>query len=301
MITLAVLCRLGTFDLRRDARVASLGFVEIPLDGRLVFAATQPFIDQALRSTGIAAILTTPHLASLITDKSIGVICADHPRRAFVDLHNTLAGSTHFYGELQPSVVPDSACIHPQAVVDTHGVRLDPQCRIEAGAIVMRGTSVAQDVRIMPGAVIGSDGFQVMKFEDGLIDFRHAGGIEIGTGSVVMANAVIARAVFRQSTTIGASCRIGNGAFVSHNVQIGDQTLIGHGAIIAGNCRIGKGVTIGPGAICLDRLEIGDGAYVTAGAVVTRSVPAGDRVSGNFAIPHDRFIRALKMAADGSS
>jgi hypothetical protein len=41
------------------------------------------------------------------------------------------------------------------------------------------------------------------------------------------ANAVLARAVFRQATAIGTDCRIGNGAFVSHNCRAGARRLIG--------------------------------------------------------------------------
>lgn len=66
------------------------------------------------------------------------------------------------------------------------------------------------------------------------MDFRHAGRLSIGDRTVVIANAVLARAGFRQATEIGTDCRIGNGAFVSSNCRI-SRSLIGHGAVIAGN------------------------------------------------------------------
>ena len=37
-----------------------------------------------------------------------------------------------------------------------------------------------------------------------------------------------------------------------------------------------------------------DGGNVTLGSVVTRTVEAGERVTGNFALPHERFIRFIK-------
>ena len=52
---------------------------------------------------------------------------------------------------------------------------------------------------------------------------EHAGGLLVGDRAEVMANAVVARAVFRQFTSIGEDCRIGNLAFVSHNVRIGAE------------------------------------------------------------------------------
>ena len=40
--------------------------------------------------------------------------------------------------------------------------------------------------------------------------------------------------------------------------------------------------------------RIGEKAKVSIGAVVTRDVPSGTTVSGNFAIPHDRFLNHLR-------
>jgi UDP-3-O-[3-hydroxymyristoyl] glucosamine N-acyltransferase len=154
-----------------------------------------------------------------------------------------------------------------------------------ARAIVERARThqaavLAAGVRVMAAAVLGSEGFQRMRFADGVIDVRHAGRLVVGERTVVMASAVVARAVFRQANLIGADYRIGNGAFVSHNCRIGARTLVGHQATVTGNCVIGNDVTISPGVICLERVTVGDGAVVTAGAVVVRPVAPGQRVSG---------------------
>lgn len=299
MTSLGDLCALGAMVLRRDAPVQSLGFVEIALEGRLVFAASRPFLEQAMATPGIAAIVTLDNLADGLDGHCCGLAVAADPRRAFVDLHNHLATRTDFYGPRRASRISERAFVHPRAHVDETGVVVGEGCRIEAGAVLLSGTTLGADVRIMPGAVLGADGFQTMRFDgDERIDLVHAGGIEIGARTVVMANAVVARAVFRQSTRIGPDCRIGNTSFISHNCVIGAHTLIGHGAIVAGNCSIAGGVTLGPGAVCLDRLSIGEAAFVTAGAVVTKPVGARQRVSGNFAVPHERFLRSVKRSVD---
>jgi len=109
----------------------------------------------------------------------------------------------------------------------------------------------------------------------------------------VMANAVIARAVFRRYTAIGEYCKIGNVAFVSHSVEIGPRSIIGHGAVINGYVKIGADVWIGPGATLVHSIEIGDRAQISLGSAVMRTVRAGRRVTSNIAIDHTRYLRHL--------
>lgn len=294
MVSLAEICDAYGLELCRDVQINSLGFVDIALERRLVFAMDRANLDLALTANGVAAILTLPELVTCVERTDIGLATTADPRRAFVEIHNGLADSSEFYGIDGPSSIDETARVDPRCHIDAFGVTIGPGCRIDAAAVIMSGTRLDANVRVMAGAVLGSDGFQTMRFVDRLVDIRHAGGLHVGAGTVIMANAVIARAVFRQSTMIGSDCRVGNCAFISHNVSIERRTLVGHGAVIAGNCSIGADVTIGPGGICLDRLTVGNGAFVTAGAVVTRAVAAGERVTGNFAIPHADFLQALK-------
>jgi len=109
----------------------------------------------------------------------------------------------------------------------------------------------------------------------------------------IFANAVIARAVFRQMTTIGEYSQIGNGAFVSHNVQIGKRCFIGHKSTINGNTSIEDDAWIGPNATISNMLRIGHEAQVSLGAVVIRSVPPKARVTGMTAMDHRRMLRHM--------
>ncbi len=294
MAELSKLCRIGDLDLVREAEVSSLGFVDIELEHRLVFAKTEEFAALADTAPGISAVLVSTELSDFGWRDGLGVATAPEPDRAFVRLHNHLATKTDFYETANVNDIDPGAEIHPKAHIDKHGVVIGPDCRVGAGAVVLQGSKLGHGVHIMPGAVIGGSGFQTLGTEAGMIDVEHAGSVVIGDGTTVMANAVIARAVFRQATVIGKDCRIGNGAFVSHNCRVGSHCLIGHGAVVAGNTEVGTHAVIGPGAVLIDRITVGDGANVTAGAVVTRSVAPGQRVSGNFASEHSDFIRALK-------
>lgn len=53
----------------------------------------------------------------------------------------------------------------------------------------------------------------------------------------------------------------------------------------------------GPGVTVSNRLTIGDGAQVLLGSVVSKDVPAGAAVSGNFAVDHAAHLEQVKAAA----
>jgi UDP-3-O-[3-hydroxymyristoyl] glucosamine N-acyltransferase len=64
--------------------------------------------------------------------------------------------------------------------------------------------------------------------------------------------------------------------------------------LIAGSATIGDDVWIVPNASVSSGIIIGDNAFITIGSVVVKNVPSSSKVSGNFAIPHNKFIENLK-------
>lgn len=291
-VSLGTLAGLFGWRVARDAVVESFGFVESPVPDRLVFANDARFLRRAAADPSIAGVLTTAALSGAALATGIpGVATADEPQRAFFLAHNHLVAAGTLYGAPPATEIDATATVHPRAHVDDRGVRIGPGCRIDAGATIIDGTILDADVHVLSGATLGSTGFQVLRLPDTVIDLRHVGRLEIGARTVVMANAVLARAVFATATRIGPDCRIGNGAIVSHGCVVGSGVTIGHGAILNGNSTVGAGAGIGPGAVCVDRLTIGARAVVTAGSVVVRDVAPGERVSGNFAVGHRRHLR----------
>ena len=145
---------------------------------------------------------------------------------------------------------------------------------------------------IHAGAVLGSVGFQTTRADGRLHELVHAGELVLEEGVVVLANAVLARAVYRQASRIGRDSRIGACAFVSHNVKLGQRCYVGHGAVVNGNVKVANDVWIGPSATIANNLQVGEGAYLSLGAVVISDVAAGARVSGNFAVDHKGLLRA---------
>jgi len=274
------------------ARISTLGFLPDGLPLMLTFLEHRRHLAALISNSCVAAVITSPELADLIPG-NLGVMLAEEPRRRFFELQNALVEQTSFYGlKTEPTIDP-TARIHPRADVAGHNVSIGAGVKIDSGVVIGPGTELGDGVVVHAGAVLGGSGFQTYRGADGFIEIAHAGTLEVCDGAIIFANAVLARGVFRQSTRIGRQCRIGVNSFVSHNVEIGDASFVGHGAIVNGNCRVGRKTWIGPGAVLSHGIEIEAQAEISLGAVVIGNVATGRRVSGNFAVTHQRLLRHL--------
>ena len=153
--------------------------------------------------------------------------------------------------------------------------------------------SIGAESVIRAGTVIGSEGFQVIRAGDDVIRVVHAGTVRIGRGVDIHANSCVDRGLFGE-TTVGDNSTIDDLVYVAHEVTIGRRCLIGAHAVINGSTVVGDDAWVGPGAVLSNGVTLGAGANVTLGAVVTRDVAPGARVTGNFAIDHERFLAFIR-------
>lgn len=91
--------------------------------------------------------------------------------------------------------------------------------------------------------------------------------VTIGTGSVVMAGAVI-----NSDAVIGKGCIINTGASVDHDCKIEDFAHISVGAHVAGTCCISRRTWIGAGATVSNNVNICGDCMIGAGAVVIKDI-----------------------------
>ncbi|MBA5247432.1 acetyltransferase [Marnyiella aurantia] len=99
---------------------------------------------------------------------------------------------------------------------------------------------------------------------------------KIGTGTVVMANAVI-----NPDALVGKHCIINTGAVIEHDCVLEDYVHISPNAALAGNVTVGECSQIGIGAVVLQGIKIGNNVTVGAGAVIIRDIPDRVTVVGN--------------------
>jgi sugar O-acyltransferase (sialic acid O-acetyltransferase NeuD family) len=99
--------------------------------------------------------------------------------------------------------------------------------------------------------------------------------VEIGAGSVLMANTVV-----NPSSRIGDNVIINTGAQVDHDCVIGDGVHIAPGAIVCGTVRIGEMSFVGAGSTVINNITIGKNVCIGAGTTVYADVPDGMRIVG---------------------
>jgi UDP-3-O-[3-hydroxymyristoyl] glucosamine N-acyltransferase len=280
---------------RRDAEFRSLGYLghRLPRVRMLAFLEHERFLPRVASQPDLGAVLTTDALADRVP-QGLGVLVHSRPGPAFYALHNHLAVATDFYWDDFPSEIHPSARVHPRAHVAERNVRLGRDCVVEPGAVVLGRTIAGDGVRIRAGSVIAADGMELKRVDGAVVRLEHAGGVRLGDRVEVHANAVVVRAVFGGFTEIGDDTVVGSLVNVAHGVRIGRRCFLPDTCMLAGAVTVGDDVVIDPNATIAHELHLGDGCRITLGAVVTKDVPAGQKVSGNFAIPHDRFLRFIR-------
>lgn len=275
----------------RDGEFQTLGFLSYPHPGMLVFVESSRFLARLGRTPEAICIITTPDLAGKM-DFTGGYATSENPRRSFHLIHSHLAAQGFYWTDFDTEIHP-TACIHPRAYVAPRNVRIGAHTNIEPNATVLERSLIGSEVTIRAGAVIGSVGFMTMAYGELSGEMVHAGGIWLGDRVQVMSNAVVAAAIFHDSTQIGPGARVGNCAFVSHGVHVGKGSSIGHGAVVAGYVEIGEDVQIGPGASLVNGIRIGHRAHVALGSVVIGNVEPEQRVAGNFAVGRRALLKHL--------
>lgn len=91
--------------------------------------------------------------------------------------------------------------------------------------------------------------------------------VEIGEGSVIMANVVI-----NSGAKIGKHCIVNTSAIIEHDNKIADYVHVSVGAKLAGTVSVGKSTWIGIGASVSNNLNICEDCMIGAGAVVVRDI-----------------------------
>lgn len=132
---------------------------------------------------------------------------------------------------------------------------------------------------------IGNNEIRMKKIEELSDDFRivsliHPNAcvwqdVEIGEGSIVMANAVI-----NIDSKVGRGCIINTSSTVDHECTLLDGVHLSPGGNLAGGVHVGQNSWIGIGASVKECVHISDGVIVGAGACVIRDIQSNQKVVG---------------------
>lgn len=262
----------------------------------LTFAGGEKFLKIALLNPDVRALMIPEALASsdLLRNINHGVVVVPDLRRDFFELHNRLVLEREA-AYLRPGFatrISRSARVSPLAEIGERNIEIGDNVEIEAFVSIKENTRIGAGSIIRSGTVLGGTGLEFMRLTDGILPVTHAGWLTIGENVEIQYNCNVSRSLFPwDETRIGAETKVESLTHVAHGVSIGARTLIAAGAVIGGSARIGADVWIGPNATVSSEVKVGDGARVSLGAVAAGTVRRGETVSGNFAIPHEAFLK----------
>lgn len=259
----------------------------------LTYVETPKYLP-ALEAPGISCVICTPEIRRQLPAHIEGILVTETPKAAFFRIHNFLVR----HREKRPTVIDPSAAVSPLAYVAPYNVEIGPGVEIQPFVTVNENSVLMEGVRVCAGTVIGAQGYTVVK-EDGDKAFivLDAGKTVLEQGVQIGSNCNIECGAMQCDVTrIGAYSMIDNGVLVGHGSVIGRRGLVAAETIISGNCVFGDRLWCGVNATVSNAVTVGDDVRISLGAVVTRDVPSGETVTGNFAIPHRIFLRNLKMS-----
>lgn len=284
---------LGGLQVVRDGVFERTGKLSTPLDGLCVPLRTSAYLSEVNSNYQIAAVITTSEIADGL-DSRFAIGTCSEPDAVHSEIHAEVARSHEKNLRASLNRIDNTAKISASANIEEYGVQIGPRCWIGPNVTISAGVTVEADCVLHSGISLG-----VPAFNTGIIDGRRkivpqVGGVRLAPHVEMLANCAVARAVFGGETTIGEETVSDNLVYIAHDVQIGRRVQICALVNILGRTVICDEAYIGPSAVIKNGLRVGGGARVSIGAVVTQDVPEGATVSGNFAIPHETFIKHLR-------
>lgn len=270
------------------------GKILTPVDDLLVPLVVETALADMIGRPGIAGVLTTRALADRVP-VSLGLAICDDPMRTHHEIHLALSLDPGRLWRDFPSEIDPAARVHEGAWIAARNVRIGPGAVVMAGAIVNERCFIGEGTRIHHQTVIGADAYEIVMV-DGHQQLRpQTGGVSIGRHCEILAGSIVTRSAFCGATVIADHVVMDCNVTISHDCRIQSDVRIGGSSWLGGRVVVDEHASLGPNCTIGNGLSIGSRARISLGSVVTRDVPEDSRVSGNFAIPHDRMVRHLRQ------
>lgn len=258
----------------------------------LTFLNDIKYLKEIEQNKTIVGVITTEEIAKELLNMNYGVLVVDNPKKEFFLLHNKLA-QNNFYYKKKENKISSKAIISEKTNIGKNNIVIEDNVVIEDGVTVYPNVTIKSGSIIKSGTILGADGFHYGRFEKEIIKVESIGELIIQENVVIQNNCVIDKGIF-DKTIIEKNSKIYNLVHIAHDSKIGKNTFITAGVIICGRVKVGKNSYLGPNCTIKNGLSLGENSKVSMGAVVTRNVGDNETVTGNFAIPHSKFLKLFK-------
>jgi UDP-3-O-[3-hydroxymyristoyl] glucosamine N-acyltransferase len=292
-ITLRSLAETLDLDVRRDAEISYVGKIPTNLPRRLVYGSKPAHLTGLTELSGIAGVVAPAELAEQVPAE-LGLVVSSQPAVTAIAIYEHLLSLPDFIWQSFETRVAASARIHPSAVVAPRDVIIGENTVIDANAVIRERSVIGDNCYVGPQSVIGAE---ALDFHPGGGRRRllpQAGGVRMADHAMVLSGTMVVRGTFGGFTEIGEEAIVDNLVHVAHDCVIGRRVTVVACSELSGRTTIGDDSYIGPNATVSNGLALGASSYVSLGSVVVQDVEEGQRVTGNFAVPHRAWIRFVK-------
>ncbi|MCD2502385.1 UDP-3-O-(3-hydroxymyristoyl)glucosamine N-acyltransferase [Clostridium sp. NSJ-145] len=277
----------------QNGEFTSLGLAVSRCDEKLLsFIESEKYINSL--GDNITCLITTEELGNKLKD-NYGIIVAKNPRMEYFKLHNALSQNKEYVREIHKTVIGKGCKISKLSSIAENNVVIGNNVTIEEFVVIRENTVIGDNSIIRSGVKIGGEGYEYKRVDGKIMNVVHCGGVVIGENVEVQYNACIDKALYTwDNTIVGNYCKLDNLVHLEHGVKIDERCLIASRTTIGGRTTIGKDSWVGLGVVISNGLTLGDKVSVSLGAVVTKSLKDEEKVSGNFAIDHNKYIEFIK-------
>lgn len=291
------LAEIAGFEPVRDAGISFAGKIPTRLDARVIPAATTEHIAEAISCSkpgcAIAAMIVPKEIADHVP-ASFGLGIAPKPLQVVARVQEYLAQQDGFQWTSFESRIHPDAQIAPGAYIAPRDVVIEAGCTIGPNASIFPRTLIGPNCHIGASTVLGMEAFDQMPGSHPRRLMRQSGGVHLEGDITIAANCSISRATFGGFASIGSGTLIDANVYIAHDADIGRNVTICSGVSISGRVSLHDDCYLGPKAAISNGLTVGSRATISIGAVVTRSVAPETRVTGNFALPHDQWLKLVR-------
>lgn len=288
----------GNMEIVRDVEFAYCGKLNTELPDLLIYVERSEYLKDINHNPNVVGVVCTPALLNEVPSE-FGVVVSSTPKFTLNLIQSQLSSLPNFQWNDFQTEVPPCSNIHPSAVVYDQNVAIGKNVKIGPNSVIYPRTLIGDNCRIGANSTIGCESFENNELDGVPKLFRQSGGVKIRNNAAIFSNTCIVRATYGGFTEIGENVIIDNLVHIAHDVVISKNVRIIACAEVSGRVQIGANSTIGMNSTILNGLRIGENCNISLGSVVTKDVPSGKRVTGNFAIDHSDFVMDIKRRSKG--
>lgn len=261
-------------------------------DNLLSFIENEKYIDGL--GENITCLITTKEIGEKLKDR-YGILVTEVPRIAYFKIHNELTKNKSYIRSEFKTIIGQNSVISNSAIISEKNVNIGKNVKVEEFVVIRENTIIGDNSIIRAGCIIGGEGYEYKRADGGIMNVIHTGGVEIGENVEVQYNSCIDKALYTwDNTIIGDYTKLDNFVHIEHGVKIGKRNLIASRTTIGGRTIVGNDCWVGLGAVISNGLIIGEKCSISLGSVVTKSLKNEEKVSGNFAIEHNKYLEFIK-------